>query len=247
MSEIIKTEALVLSKLNYGDTSSIVTFYSESNGKITAIVKGGRSSKSKIGKVVDPVNHLQIIIYKKDTREIQILSSADLLSYFPKLKEDLDTSRYAFAIIELVKNLTLEGDSNKRLFKGIVKILNLLDKQGEKSSILFTKFFLFFLSELGYELVIDKCGICDKALTSNELDYGFNLELGFICPDCFRSHDGFEKISAELFNYIFCLKINRKISTVDENIIDKLISLLERYLKYHVPDFKGIQSLKIYR
>lgn len=247
MSEIVKTEAVVLSKINYGDTSSIVTLYTESNGKLSAIVKGGKSPKSKMGKVVDPINHLQIIIYKKDNRDLQILSSADLISHFSKLKENLESTRFSFAIIELVKNLTPEDEANKKLFKGLVKILNLLDQGNEFPSVLFGKFFLFFLSELGYDLAIDNCGICGKTLTSNSGTMGYNSELGLICSDCFISHIGLENISAELFNYLICLKFNKKINKVDEIIMDNLNNLLERYLKFHVPDFKGIQSLNIYK
>lgn len=246
MSDIIKTEAVVLSKINYGDTSSIVTFYTESDGKLSAIVKGGRSSKSKVGKVVDPVNHLQIIVYKKDTREVQILSSADIITHFSKIKEDLESTKFAFAIIELIKNLTLENEANKRLFKGIIRILNLLEEKSEPPSILFGRFFIFFLSELGYDLSIDKCGICNKQSTSNSM-IGFDFELGFVCADCFTSHFGLEKISAELFNYLFCLKFNRKINEFNPDLADKLNNLLERYLKHHVPDFKGIQSFQIYK
>ena len=86
MSDIVKTEAVVLSKINYGDTSSIVSLYTESDGKISAIVKGGRTQKSKLGKIIDPLNHLQIIIYKKNSRDVQLLTSADLVSHFVNIK-----------------------------------------------------------------------------------------------------------------------------------------------------------------
>lgn len=123
MSEIIKTDAVVLSKLSYGDTSSIVTLYTETDGKLSAIVKGGRSSKSKIGKIIDPINYLQIIIYKKNTRDIQILSDANLISHFINLKEDLNSAKYGFAVIELIKNLTVEHEVNQKLFKRVSKDL----------------------------------------------------------------------------------------------------------------------------
>ncbi len=87
MSEIIKTEAVVLSKLNYGDSSLIVTLFTKEYGKLSAIIKGARNPKSKMGLVIDPLNHLQIILYKKDTRELQIISSAEILTYFPKIKD----------------------------------------------------------------------------------------------------------------------------------------------------------------
>ncbi len=246
MSDIVKTEAVVLSKINYGDTSSIVSLYTESDGKISAIVKGGRAPKSKIGKIIDPLNHLQIIIYKKNSRDVQLLSDANLISHFVNVKEDLDSTKYSFAIIELIKNLTPENEANTKLFNGLIKILNMIDKREEAPAFLFGRFLLFFLSELGYELSTDKCAICNNKVIAKQ-NLGFDFESGFVCSDCFESHSGLENVSAELFNLIFCLKSNRKTENFGIDLMNKINLLLERYLKFHVSDFKGIQSFQIYK
>ncbi len=246
MSDIVKTEAVVLSKINYGDTSSIVSLYTESDGKISAIVKGGRGPKSKIGKIIDPLNHLQIIIYNKNSRDVQLLSDANLVSHFVNIKEDLDATKYGFAIIELIKNLTADHEANTKLFKGLIKILNMIDDKNEAPAFLYGRFLLFFLSELGYELSIDKCAICSNQLVAKQ-NLGFNFETGFVCSDCFESHSGLENVPAELFNLIFCLKSNRKTEKFSVDLMDKFNLLLERYLKFHISDFKGIQSFQIYK
>jgi DNA repair protein RecO (recombination protein O) len=245
MSDIIKTEAVVLSKMNYGDTSVILTLFSESEGKISAIVKGGRNPKSKMGKILEPLNHIQIILYKKNTRELQIISNVDLISHFPKIKDNLDSTKYSFAIIELIKNLTVENETNEKIFKGLVKILGLMEEKKEESAVLFGRFFLFFISELGYDLTVDKCGICGKQIISNGT-LGFDLNIGFVCHDCYKSHSGLEIISEELFAYLDCLKLNKKNYKFTFEINNKLIDLLVRYLNFHISDFKGIQSLKMY-
>jgi DNA repair protein RecO (recombination protein O) len=246
MSDIIKTEAVVLSKLNYGDTSSIVSLYTESDGKLSAIIKGGRGPKSKNGKIIDPLNHLQVIIYKKASRDIQILSDANLISHFVNIKEELDATKYGFAIIELVKNLTADHEANTKLFKGLIKILNMINDKKEHPAFLYGRFLLFFLSELGYELLINKCTICGNDVVANK-SLGFDFNTGFVCADCFVSHSGLENVSAELFDLIFCLKSNRLAEKFNVDLIDKFNLLMERYLKFHVSDFKGIQSLQIYK
>lgn len=246
MSDIIKTEAVVLSKLNYGDTSSIVTLYTESDGKLSAIIKGGRGPKSKSGKIIDPLNHLQIIFYNKNTRDVQILSEANLISHFVNIKEDLEATKYGFAIIELIKNLTAEHEANPKLFRGLIKILNLINEKAEAPGFLYGRFLLFFLSELGYELSIDKCAICNKDVVANNT-LGFDFNTGFVCSDCFVSHSGLENVSAELYELIFCLKTNRLTEKFSVDLIDKFNLLLDRYLKFHISDFKGIQSLQIFK
>ena len=144
MSEIIKTEAVVLSKMDYRDSSNILSLYTKDFGKLSVIHKGARSPKSKKGFITEPLNHLQIIIYKKETRDLQYLSSVDLISHFPRIKENLDKLKFSLAILELVKKLTPENETSSRLFNGLIRILFLLDSSNERPNITFGKFFLFF-------------------------------------------------------------------------------------------------------
>ena len=217
MSKIIKTEAVVLSKLNYGDSSSIVSLFTKEYGKISAMLKGGRNPKSKLSLVVDPINYLEIIFYNNPSRDLQILSSADIKAYFHKIKEDLDKLKYAHSVIELVKNLSVEHEINKKLFSGVIRILELMEEGKENPAVSFGRFFLFFLKELGYEFQLGT----------------YNLENINLNP--------------ELFHYFNCLKKNESPGVVNPAIINGAVSFLENYLKYHVSDFKGIQSLNMFK
>jgi DNA repair protein RecO (recombination protein O) len=217
MSKIIKTEAVVLSKLNYGDSSSIVSLFTKEFGKLSAMLKGGRNPKSKFSLIVDPINYLEVIFYNNPSRELQILSSADFKAHFHKIKEDLDKLKYAHSVIELVKNLSAEHEVNKKLFSGITRILGIIDEGKENPAVSFGRFFLFFLKELGYE---------------------FQPETGYL-----------ENITVnpELFHYFHCLKKNENPGNVNPAVINGAVTFLENYLKYHVPDFKGLQSLSMFK
>ncbi|GBD86779.1 DNA repair protein RecO [bacterium BMS3Abin03] len=243
MSEIVKAEAIVLTKINYSDTSNIASLYTDEFGKISVIIKGGRNPKSKFGMIVDPLNYINIIIYKKETREVQLLSGADLISHFPNIKEDLNSMKYAYAIIELVKNLTPESEPHKLIFKGLTRILSLLDQSREKPEILFGRFILFFLKEIGYEIQLNKCSICNKTGLKNK-SLGYNYERGLLCDDCRKENITNYSIEPELFNYLFCLKNNEQISSLTEKITKAANNFFEAYIQFHVTNFKGIQSLR---
>jgi len=245
MSEITKTETVVLHKIKYGDTSIIVTLFTKDYGKMTAIVKGGRNPKSRLGLIVDTFNHLQIVFYKKDSREIQLISSADIISHFPNIKKDLDSQRYAQAVLELVKNLTVEHEVNLKLFNGLVRILSLMDESNEPASVLFARFFMFFLSELGYQLQLEECSRCGKKeLLNSELSYNYGL--GIFCSECKVNALESFSINAELFATLICLKNNKRIEHLNDSLLEKTIMFMEKHLKHHVPDFKGIQSINLF-
>ncbi len=245
MSEIVKTEAVVLSKMNYGDTSYIISLYTKEFGKISAIVKGARSPKSKIGLMTDPLNYIQIVLYKKDSRELQIISSVDLVEGYISIKEDLDKLKYSQAILELVKKLTVENEVNHRLFSGIIRIFELLNSSDESPIILFGRFLFFFIGELGYEILLDKCSVCGKSIPGeNELSYNFGN--GILCHVCRKEKAESYLFNLELFNYLVCLKGRKKIKATDQ-LAEKANTFMENYLKYHIPDFNGIQSLQIFK
>ena len=246
MSEIIKTDAIVLSKLNYGDTSSIVSLFTKEYGKFSAIIKGGRNPKSKVGIVADPLNYIQLVVYKKDNREIQIVSSADLISYYPKIKEDLEKLKYSQAVLELLKKLTVEHEVNVRLFIGVIRILSLFDSSNEEPIILFGRFFIFFITELGYEIQLDKCSVCGRTNLNGE-DLSYNYEMGIFCGNCTKDRLESYYLNSELFHYLICLKNSKKIENPDITIAEKAIVFMERFLTYHIPDFKGIQAIQLFK
>ncbi len=241
MSEIIKTEAVVLSKMDYRDSSNILSLYTQDFGKMSTILKGGRSPKSKSKHIAEPLNHIQIILYKKETRDLQIISEVNLISHFPLIKENLEKLKYSIAILELIKKLTPEHETNLKLFNGLIRILFLINSSNEHSKITFGRFFLFFLKEIGYGIQLNKCSSCQNNLMSGEY-FGYNFELGIFCSRCLSNFRIDFKISPELFNYLVCLNQNKKADTFKGFTADKAIVFMERYLKFHIPDFKGINS-----
>ncbi len=246
MSEIIKTEAVVLSKLNYGDTSCIASLYTKEYGKLSAIIKGGRSPKSKMGLLVDPLNHLQLIIYNKESRELQLISSADLVTHFSRIKNDFDKLKYAYAILELVKKCTVEHEANEKIFRGIIRILELIDASKEPDEVLFGRFFLFFLKETGIEPQFEKCAGCGKTTLEN-MELSYNNELGILCNNCRKDYIASYSISAELFRYLLCLKANKTTNHVSKETMDRAVIFMEKFLMYHFSEFKGIQAFQLFK
>ncbi len=246
MSEIIKTEAIVLNKINYGDTSMIASFFTRNYGRLSGILKGGRSSKSSIGAAVNPLNHIEIIFYKKDTREIQLVSGASIISHFPRIKEDFERLQYSLAVLELLKKLTPEHEVNHRLFSGTLRILSLFESSKEEPLVLFGRYFIFFLTDIGYELQFETCISCGKSSFKSE-NLAYNFDLGIFCEQCSRDNIYSFTIDMELFDYLLCLKYNKQAVKINKSVKEKAIVFLDRYAKHHVPDFKGLQSIQFFK
>lgn len=242
MPEIVKTKAIVLNKINFGDTSRIAIFFTEDFGKLPIIIKGARSPKSKIGFIVDTLNFVEIVFYKKETREIQLSSQIELIKYFSKIRDDYEKLIYSNAIIELLNTLIMENEPHKLLFKGTVKILDLINDSSENPKFLFLKYFLFLLKEIGYDIQTEICNSCGKKIVNND-DAAFNFEAGVLCKKCSKNRLVNFNFSSELLKLLVCLRTKKKCDYSDKNL-DELISFLEKFLSYNIYEFKGIRSLK---
>lgn len=244
MPVIQKTEGVILRKSDYGDSSNIILVYTRDFGKISAIIKGAKSPKSKYGATADILNRVEIVYYNKEGRQVQTVSQIDLVKHYQKIKEDLDSLKYATAILELVSVLTLEEEHNRRLYEGLVKIFDLLESGGTNKKYLFTKFYLFFISELGYKIAVDRCIICSKSLLNGSKLF-FNLDNGFMCHDCGKDHLYHNEFSPELFEKLICLSTKKNDFSISNEELDSIISFLERYLSFHIGTFNGLNSLKV--
>ncbi|KAF0152118.1 MAG: DNA repair protein RecO [Ignavibacteria bacterium] len=244
MSEIVKTRAIVLRRLDFGDTSRIAHFFTEEFGKLSAMVKGAKSPKSKTGLVIDLLNVVELVLYKKETREVQLVSQVDLLKHFPNIRDDFEKFRFASAVIELLATMITESEPHPKLFEGSVKILSLIDSSNESPKILFAKYFFFFLKELGYEFQFERCSVCGRVLSKGE-QASYNFEAGMICTDCRADRLTNFNFSEELFELVFCLNQKKCSYTYKEENINSIIVLLEKFLAYNVGEFKGLKSLKI--
>ena len=244
MAEIIKNEAIILRKSKYSDSSLILQLYTKSNGKISAIVKGARSSKSKIGSKIDLMNYVEVIFYNKEEKDLQLVTQVNLLNHFPHVKEDLEKIKYASAVCELVLRLVPEHEPNDKLFRGTIKILQLMNSPAQSSMLLFAQYLLFFTKEIGFEISFKNCSNCGNPIEEN-VGNAFGYSTGIICSECNEDKMLTFQFSEELFNLFVCLSTKNKISSINKKHIENIIFILEKYLVYHSPDFKGIKSLQI--
>jgi DNA repair protein RecO (recombination protein O) len=246
MSDIEKTEAVVLTKINFGDSSNIVSLFTKDSGKISAIVKGGKTSKAGTSKFIDPPNHIQIVLYNKPSREVQLISGAEIISHYPRVKEDYEKLKYAYAVVELLKKILPDNEVNYRLFKGVLRIFDVLEEGKEQPEISFGRFLMFFLKESGYEFQITSCASCGKT-TDNPLYLSYNFEIGILCETCSEENMISFHIDSELFRYLLCLKNNISVQNPGNKIPGMAINLMERFLKHHIPAFPGIQTFQIFK
>ncbi len=244
MATILKNEAIVLRKINYSETSLIVHLYTKENGRISAIIKGARSSKSKIGSKIDVLNLVEVVFYNKEVKDLQLITQSNLINHFQIIKGDLEKVKYASAVCELILKLIPEKEVNTKLFKGVTKIMSLMNSQSSDPIYLFSQFMVFFIKEIGFELSFTHCSNCDSEI-DDSLQNAFSYAAGVICHNCNSDKLTTFEFSKELFNLFSCLSTKNKLVSYKKRDLENIIFILEKYLVFHNSDFKGLKTLQI--
>jgi len=151
---LVTTEAIVLRSRKQGDTSKIVSLYTLDFGLVDVIAKGAREMKSKFGSALEPFTYSKATFYKKDGRDLHLLSNAEVVTPFRNLQSDLEHIESATKVIELLLRAQHHEESHPELFKLVKETLQIMNESKSVSSILFA-YYLKYISFAGFAMNLD--------------------------------------------------------------------------------------------
>jgi DNA repair protein RecO (recombination protein O) len=105
----LKTFGYVLRRTNYGEADKILNIITPS-GKITAIAKGARKSKSKLAGGVELFSLTDFVIHRGKS-EFGIVTSAKMLKYYGEILSDFGKMELAGAILKKINQVAENSDS----------------------------------------------------------------------------------------------------------------------------------------
>lgn len=196
---IESSDAIVLKAIKYGDTSKIVTLYTRRFGRMGVIAKGARSAKSKFGSALEPMSLIHAVFYRKENRELQLLSQADLLRIYHRLMSDERKLTAGLALIEFLHAAMHEEEEHPELFDAAREALESIDDEGSSESAHLIRFLLRLASLLGFAVDLRRCSRCGAGAADKETDFLFHPRPGLLfCDACTPSRDGIPIAPGEL-------------------------------------------------
>ena len=160
-----------------GESDRIVNLLTERHGKVRAVVKGVRKTKSRFGARLEPMVHCSLLFY--EGRELDIVTQAEVVEFFRPVREDLSRLAKAASLLEATDQLCQERHANARLFAMLLGGLRALS--AHDAPLLVPAFFLKLLSTEGFHPLLDECASCGDryGLTAFDLAQG-----GVLCGSC---------------------------------------------------------------
>lgn len=231
-----KTKGIVLKSIDLNEADKIITIFSKDSGKISAIAKGIRKTGSKFGARLEPFTYVDLFIHKG--RSLDIITQAEIISPFLKIKADFDKITYGLAILDLIDKVSQEGEVNRNLFTLFISALETLDLLDKNVELFYVAFQLKLMAVSGYLPRFSSCVSCHTKFDDLE-NLRFSFEGGgIICLDCGLADSFAYSISKNAFCVLGELtKANReKIiqSQISDETLKEISSLMKKYVNYHL-------------
>jgi DNA repair protein RecO (recombination protein O) len=177
----LKSEAVVLRSIRYGEGDRVLHLYTPHRGRVAAIAKGARKARSRFGGRLEPFFRLELILYE-GRGDLLTVTSAETVAAHPRLRERHASLDSAARACDAVARVFEAGDPNPAVFHLLCSELALLDSQparaGRANQLAFR---LKLLLAAGLVPQLEACASCGE----REHLLGFSGAAGgVVCSAC---------------------------------------------------------------
>ncbi len=164
MAGPLTTEAVVLRSMRYGEADRILHVYTPMRGRVGAIAKGVRRSRSRFGGRLEPFFRLKLGLHEGRS-DLLTVTSAETVAGYPRLREDPDALDAAARACDAVSRLFESPEPHPEVFNLLCTMLTLLDEDPQAGAAQERRlaFRLKLLLAAGFMPHLSACAQCGEA------------------------------------------------------------------------------------
>lgn len=156
---LYKDEAVVLRGMRLGEADRIVSLIGRASGKIRAVAKGVRKTKSRFGGRLEPFTHVSIVMWR-GRGDLDTVTQVEVINPFRKIREDLDRFAMGEIMLESMDRVVQERERTPGIFNLLIASLDGLAKTG--SPLVLASFLLRLSGIAGFAPVLNGCAECGE-------------------------------------------------------------------------------------
>lgn len=178
---LVTTHALCLRKIDFSETSQILTLLTDKVGTAGAIAKGAKREKSSVGGPLDLMCLYQVVLYDRTKRgTLSILAQAELIDFFAPARSTYSAFRAAERIRELLLSVEVPAQDGPTVLLLTVKAMRGLGVGRDSETM--ARFAWALLRAQGVEPEVTRC-IASGREPSGKVEVSFSVrEMGLIAP-----------------------------------------------------------------
>ena len=242
---LYRTEAIVLSRTDVGETNRILTVFTPNRGKVAVIAKGVRKPLSRLGPHLEYFTRCRLMLARG--RDLDVVTGAETVDAHLGLRNNLEAYGHASHMVEMLNRMTQDRQENQAIYDLLSSSLDLL-AEGVNPFAVTRHYELALLSLLGYRPELYKCVVCNAELLAEPNTLTGRLG-GMICPRCRASDAGSRTLSVNAQKYLRTLDRQGLAAAVRLPLDAALRYELEVALGDYVRHFseRELASLRIWR
>jgi DNA repair protein RecO (recombination protein O) len=121
-----KTEAVVLRSLRFGEADRVLHLYTLERGRVGAVAKGIRRTKSRFGGRLEPLSHVELMLHQ-GSGELGTVTGASLVRPHREAREDPYRLSVGLVGLEAMLRLFTEQERSPKAFEALTRFLDVLD------------------------------------------------------------------------------------------------------------------------
>jgi len=177
---LVRCEGIVLKVRDFGEADRILTVLSGSEGKFEALARGARRPRSRLVGVTQQFAQVNLLLFRG--RNLDTISSAELVSAHSSLWADVNRMAYASYVAELVDKMTGERERNDQLYALVAAAVDTLDSGALAPRVAALAFEIKFMASSGFLPELGQCVVCGARA---EQGVGFGPDAGgLVCGRC---------------------------------------------------------------
>jgi len=188
------TDAIVLSRFDYGDADRILTLLTPGLGKLKAIAKGIRRPTSRIGGSLEPFAELRLLLARG--RTFDVVTQVEVIHPWLRLRDDLVSFGTAEYLAEMADRTQEERHAGEVVYLLLKRGYELLDA-GMAPGRVARWFEMHLADELGIRPEVDRCAECGRLLEADERYRWVPPLGGVLCERCPGPPHGLAGLSLE--------------------------------------------------
>jgi DNA repair protein RecO (recombination protein O) len=122
-----KTEAVVLRSFRLGEADRVLHLYTLARGRVGAVAKGVRKTRSRFGARLEPLSHVELMLHQ-GSGELQTVTGVELMRSHHATREEPYRLGVGLIGAEAMLRLFTEQEGNPRAFQALARFLDLLDE-----------------------------------------------------------------------------------------------------------------------
>jgi DNA repair protein RecO (recombination protein O) len=159
---LYRDQGVVLRTYKLGEADRIVVLLTQGEGKVRAVAKGVRKTKSRFGGRLEPFSHVDLSLYR-GRGDLDTVTQAEVIHPFRDLREDYDRVTAGAAMLEVVDQVAQEREASLRLYLLLLRGLRSLDSGPRDPSVVLDAFLLKLMALEGYRPSVQECAACGGA------------------------------------------------------------------------------------